>query len=140
MPLSTALIVVAALVVSAALAGATWRVLDGRRRQGTGTVDLSELGVRAGRVALVQFSTETCSRCPQARRMLKTAASEHPGVDVIDVDLTHRPDLATQHRVLSTPTTFLVGADTQVISRFVGMPRAADLAAALTALPTLQET
>ncbi|UNK69526.1 thioredoxin family protein [Microbacterium sp. H1-D42] len=139
MPLASALLVIAALVVIAAILGVVWRVRDGRRRRGAGTIDLSELGGRPGRLALVQFSTETCSRCPQVRRMLRSAASDRPSVDVLDVDLTHRPDLAARHHVLSTPTTLVVDADSRVTSRFVGVPRPADLAAALDALPALQE-
>lgn len=137
-PLSSALIAVAALVAVAVVAGVIWRVRDGRRRAGAGAVDLSDLGV-AGRVSLLQFSTETCTRCPQVRRMLQSVAAAHEGVDHVEVDLTHRPDLARRHRVLSTPTTFLIGADDTLIARFNGAPRRADIESALAGLPALQE-
>ncbi|MGN7976708.1 MAG: hypothetical protein BGN97_04690 [Microbacterium sp. 69-10] len=134
-----ALLVLAALVVIAAAAGVVWRARDGRRRGGSDVVDLTDLGVTAGRVTLVQFGTETCARCPQVRRMLQGIASALPAVDHVDVDLTHRPDLARAHRVLSTPTTFLIGADAVLVARFNGVPRRADVEAALSELPVLQE-
>ncbi|MFD5225207.1 TlpA family protein disulfide reductase [Microbacterium sp. NPDC058342] len=140
MPLASALISVAALVGVAVLVGVLWRVRDGRRRHGTGALDLAELGVRPGRVALVQFTTETCARCPQVRRMLQGLASALAAVDLVEVDLTHRPDLARRHHVLSTPTTFLVDADATLFARFNGVPRRVDVEAALSDLPALQET
>ncbi|GAA3925692.1 thioredoxin family protein [Microbacterium soli] len=141
MPLTSALLVVMALSVLAVVLGVIWRARDGRRRSGVDTpsADLAELGATAGRVALVQFSTDTCARCPQVRRMLQGIAADHPGVDHVDVDLTHRPDLARRHRVLSTPTVFLVDSRTTVAARFVGAPRRADVEAALTELSVLQE-
>lgn len=139
MPLSSALIALAALVVVAVATGVIWRAGDGRRRSGADAVDLTDLGVASGRVTLVQFSTETCARCPQVRRMLQGIATAHPGVDHADVDLTHRPDLAARHRVLSTPTTFVIGADGALVARFTGAPRPADVEDVLSELPVLEE-
>src|SRR5690606_39233249 len=140
MPASSALLALVVLVAAVILAGVIWRVRDGRRRDGSSAaVDLSDLGVAPGRVSLVQFSTETCTRCPQVRRMLQGVAAEHGGVDHVDVDLTHRPDLARRHRVLSTPTTFLIGPDDSLIARCNGAPRRADIESALADLPALQE-
>jgi thiol-disulfide isomerase/thioredoxin len=139
MPFSSALIALAALIAVAVAGGAIWRARDGRRRRGSDAVDLTDLGVAPGRVTLVQFSTETCARCPQVRRMLKGIASARPGVDHVDVDLTHRPDLAARHRVLSTPTTFVISADAALVARFIGAPRRTDVEAVLSELPALQE-
>ncbi len=140
MPLTSALLSLGALVLIAVVAGVIWRAADGRRRGGsTSAVDLADLGVTPGRVSLVQFSTETCTRCPQVRRMLQGVAAAHEGVDHVDVDLTRRPDLARRHRVLSTPTTFLIGADEALVARFTGAPRRGDIESALAELPALQE-
>ena len=139
MPLSTALLIAGALLAVTVAAGLVWRLRDGRRRRATGEVDIGRLGLLRGRAALVLFSTDTCSRCPLVRRMLRELASERGAIDVHDVDLTHRPDLASENRVLSTPTTLLVGADARVIARFAGVPRRADILAALDELPALQE-
>lgn len=140
MPLFPALLVLTALVAAAVLIGVVWRARDGRRSAGSDAVDLHDLGVTPGRTALVQFSTETCARCPQVRRMLREVASTRPDVDYIDVDLTARPDLARRHHVLTTPTTFLIAADATVTARFTGAPRRGDVDAALDELPTLQVT
>ncbi|GAA2892766.1 thioredoxin family protein [Microbacterium esteraromaticum] len=140
MPLSTALLTAGILLVITVAAGALWRLRDGRRRRASGVVDVARLGLLRDRAALVLFSTETCSRCPQVRRMLHALASERGAVDVHEVDLTHRADLASDNRVLSTPTTLLIGPDARVVARFVGVPRRDDIVAALNELPALQET
>lgn len=140
MPLATALLITGVLLAITVAAGLLWRLRDGRRRRATGAVDAVRLGLLRERAALVLFSTDTCSRCPQVRRMLRELASERGAIDVHDVDLTHRPDLASENRVLSTPTTLLVGPDARVVARFVGVPRRDDIIAALDELPALQET
>lgn len=140
MHLTTALLTVSALLIATVVVGIVWRLRDGRRRRASGSVDVSRLGLLRGRAALVLFSTETCSRCPQVRRMLHALASERGAIDVHDVDLTHRPDLAAENRVLSTPTALLVDANARIVARFVGVPRRDDISAALDELPELQET
>lgn len=140
MPLSSALGTVAVLLAATIGVGLVWRLRDGRRRRATGVVDVTRLGLLRERAALVLFSTETCSRCPQVRRMLRELASERGAIDVHDVDLTHRPDLASENRVLTTPTTLLIGADARVVARFVGVPRRDEMIAALDELPARQET
>ncbi|WP_313354834.1 thioredoxin family protein [Microbacterium sp.] len=140
MPLATALLITGVLLAITVAAGLLWRLRDGRRRRATGAVHVDRLGLLRERAALVLFSTDTCSRCPQVSRMLRELASARGAIDVHDVDLTHRPDLASEHRVLSTPTTLLVGPDARVVARFVGVPRPDDIIAALDELPALQET
>jgi len=140
MPLATALLMAGALLVATIGAGILWRLLDGRRRRAAGRADTARLGLQPERAALVVFSTETCARCPQVRRMLRAVAAEHGAIDVHDIDLTHRADLAAENRVLSTPTTLLVDADARVVARFVGVPRREAINAALDELPALQET
>ncbi|MGW9626907.1 thioredoxin family protein [Microbacterium sp. NPDC055521] len=140
MPLATALLITGLLLAITVAAGLLWRLRDGRRRRATGAVDADRLGLLRERAALVLFSTDTCSRCPQVRRMLRELAPERGAIDVHDVDLTHRPDLASENRVLSTPTTLLVGPDARVVARFVGVPRRDDITAALDELPAFQET
>lgn len=139
MPLLFALLIVVALLAVTVVAGVLWRLQDGRRRRGTGSVELHQLGLRSERVTLVQFSTETCARCPQVRRMLQSVASQHPDLDFVEIDLTHRADIARRHHVLSTPTTFLIGTDAVVHARFNGVPRRSDVEAALSERPALQE-
>ena len=72
---------------------------------------------------LLQFSTELCARCPGVHRTLggrrrRTAkASRH-----LDVDLTHRPDIAKHFHVLQTPTTLVLDRNGVVQTRFGGVP------------------
>lgn len=71
---------------------------------------------------LLQFSTEMCARCPGVHRMLSSVAAGHDGVRHLDVDLTHRPDIAKHFRVLQTPTTLILDRDGAVQSRIGGVP------------------
>lgn len=133
------LLAAAVLLLLATTIGATWRVLDGRARRGSGTiVDPDDVGLaRAafGEVAtLLQFSTETCARCPATRRLLTEVARSQPGVHHVEVDLTHRIDLASRFGVLATPTTLVLDRRRRVHSRIVGAPRPEAVAAALAPL------
>ncbi|WP_313480742.1 thioredoxin family protein [Microbacterium sp.] len=140
MPLTTALLMVGALLLVTVVIGLVWRAGDGRRRRAAGRLDVNRLGLEPGRATLVLFSTETCARCPQVRRMLHDVLAERDAIDVHDVDLTRRADLAAENRILSTPTTLLVDAQARVVARFVGVPRRDDIISALDELPALQET
>jgi len=125
-----ALAALAALLVLATVVGLVLRGREGRRRDGgdlrfdPADAEGAALGAAA---TLVQFSTETCARCPQVRRLLGSFASEDAGLAHIEVDLTHRPDLSARYRVLQTPTTF-------VRARFAGIPARESLTHALAAV------
>jgi thiol-disulfide isomerase/thioredoxin len=76
-----------------------------------------------GEVAtLLQFSTEMCTRCPGVHRVLSSIADDHEGVRHLDVDLTHRPDIARHFHVLQTPTTLVLDRHGVVQTRFGGTP------------------
>lgn len=101
-----------------------WQQNRPRRLNPTEAVDPqrfggTELGERA---TLLQFSTETCSRCPSVHRALSTIADGHDGVMHLDVDLTHRPDIAKHFHVLQTPTTLILDASGVIHTRFSGTP------------------
>lgn len=72
---------------------------------------------------LVQFSTVCCSRCPGTARQLAGVAAGYEGVRHVEVDLTHRADLADRFRVLQTPTTLILDADGRQSARIGGVPR-----------------
>ena len=117
----------AALLAAATALGLVWRSRQGVARSGSGdVVRPAELGVAAfgERATLVQFSTEFCARCPATGRLLTQLADEHDGTAHVEVDLTHRPDLAGRFRVTETPTTLLLDADGAVRARIAGLPRA----------------
>ena len=140
MSLVGALAIAAAVVLVAALAGILLRSRDGRRSSAP------ELRVAAEDIApaafapvatLVQFSTEVCARCPQVRRMLRDVADGYEQVEHAEIDLTHRPDLATRYGVLQTPTVFVVDDAGEVRARFHGVPPRAAITLALAEFPVL---
>ncbi|MFF2370348.1 TlpA family protein disulfide reductase [Agromyces sp. NPDC058110] len=85
-------------------------------------LDHDELGADA---TLVQFSTEFCSRCPATARQLAGIADDYAGVRHVEIDLTHRADLADRFHVRQTPTTLILRADGTTTARIGGVPRPA---------------
>ncbi|GAA2919548.1 thiol-disulfide isomerase/thioredoxin [Microbacterium keratanolyticum] len=137
MPVTTALLVAGALLVAATAIGLLWRARQGRMRVvDHERMDVADLAAheRGDRVTIVQFGTEFCARCPQVRRSLTEIAAQHPDVSHVDIDLTHRPDLATRYRVLQTPTTLLVDGDGRIRARFGGVPHRGEFTEALAAV------
>lgn len=132
-----ALGIAAVLLVLATAVGVVLRRRDGRRRDGgrlrfdPADATAAELGSRA---TLVQFSTEMCARCPQVRRLLGSYANDHDGLRLVEIDLTHRPDLSARYKVLQTPTTFVVDGAGTVRARFHGVPNRHALTEALAAV------
>ena len=126
MDLTIALFAIAALVVLAAAAGVVFRLTQGRARtvDSAEIVDPRRLGADAlgEEATLLQFSTEMCSRCPGVHRMLSEVADGREGVRHLDVDLTHRPDIAQHFRVLQTPTTLVLDRHGAIRTRFGGTP------------------
>ncbi|MER7798118.1 thioredoxin family protein [Microbacterium sp. NPDC096154] len=128
-----ALILIAAVMLTAMAIGLVLRRREGRARaaRGPAAVDPAGLDLAGAafgeRATLLQFSTEYCARCPAARRVLGRIAGEHEGVAHVDVDLTHRPDLTRRFGVLQTPTTLVVDAHGAVRARIGGAPRVHDV-------------
>ena len=116
------------LVAGTTAFGFVWRNAQGRiRHSDDGTVvRVSDLpGVRrfARGATLLQFSTEVCAPCKAAHVVLGDVASGRPGVDHVDLDLTHRPDLASRFNILQTPTTLILDRKGVVRARIGGAPR-----------------
>ena len=138
---------VAALAVASAL-GLVLRRRAGRFRAGrvrpsaSGALDgaapradvltEADLGGPLGEQAtLVQFSTPFCAPCRPTRQILGQVAGMVDGVSHIEVDAAERLDLARRLRINSTPTVLVLGPDGAVAKRAVGVPRQADVIAAL---------
>src|SRR4051794_11895309 len=88
-----------ALVAAASALGIWLRRRDGRVQTTDATTRVSPADVATTQpfgehATLLQFSTEFCARCPQTRTLLGALAEERPGVRHLDIDLTHRPDIA----------------------------------------------
>ncbi|MCT9001862.1 TlpA family protein disulfide reductase [Microbacterium memoriense] len=122
----------AALVLAALLAATLgiglylrWQQNRPRRQDPSEVVDPQRLGAEAlgERATLLQFSTEMCARCPGVHRTLAEIADDRDGVVHLDIDLTHRPDIATHFHVLQTPTTLILDGDGVIQTRFGGTPR-----------------
>jgi thiol-disulfide isomerase/thioredoxin len=149
---------VAALVVATAV-GLVLRRYSGRFRSTTGSVSTAadalaaaatttaggvraaapsdalteeDLGAGLGeRATLVQFSTAFCAPCRPTRQILAQVAGLVDGVVHIDIDATSRLDLVRRLRVNSTPTILVLGPDGVIAKRASGLPRKADVLAAL---------
>lgn len=119
-----ALLAIAILLAVTVFVGAYLRWLQSRpqRHIPHEVVEPQRLGAEAlGEVAtLLQFSTETCARCPGVHRTLSAIADSREGVAHLDVDLTNRPDIARHFHVLQTPTTLVLDRDGVIQTRFGG--------------------
>ncbi|MFT4234301.1 MAG: thioredoxin family protein [Microbacterium sp.] len=125
------------LVALATVIGVLLKKRDGRSKAVTthGAILPEDLALPADafgdRATLVQFSTVMCAKCPATRRLLVEEASRREGVVHVDVDLTHRADLATRFSVLQTPTTLVLDARGVPTARIAGAPTRATVIAAL---------
>ncbi|MEU9308494.1 thioredoxin family protein [Streptomyces sp. NPDC048256] len=87
-----------------------------------------ELGERA---TLVQFSSAFCAPCRATRRVLGEVADVVPGVTHIEIDAEAHLDLVRELDILKTPTVLVLDADGHIVRRATGLPRKADVIAAL---------
>jgi thiol-disulfide isomerase/thioredoxin len=86
------------------------------------------LGARA---TLLQFSSAFCAPCRATRQMLADVAGRSDGVAHVEVDVATRMDLARQLDIRRTPTVLVLGPQGQVTRRASGLPRRAEVVAAL---------
>ena len=101
-------------------------------RAGTEVLTEADLGRRLGRQAtLVQFSTAFCAPCRPTGQILAEVADMADGVTHVEIDAASRLDLVRRLRINSTPTVLVLGPDGAIVKRAVGLPRKADVIAAL---------
>jgi thiol-disulfide isomerase/thioredoxin len=92
----------------------------------------ADLGTGLGeRATLVQFSTAFCAPCRPTRQVLAGVAGMVDGVRHVEIDATTRLDLVKRLRIVSTPTILVLGPDGVIGKRASGLPRKADVIAAL---------
>jgi thiol-disulfide isomerase/thioredoxin len=116
----------------AASAQAATAVADEAGAAGSDVLTGSDLGTSLGeRATLVQFSTTFCAPCRPTRQILAAVAGMVDGVRHVEIDATTRLDLVRRLRILSTPTVLVLGPDGAIGKRAVGLPRKADVIAAL---------
>ena len=68
--------------------------------------------IREGTPVLLYFTTPTCVPCKTVQRPAIQRVSQQVGswVQVLEIDASQQPDLASQWGVMSVPTTFLIDA------------------------------
>ena len=120
--------ILAGLVIVATVIGLVARSRAGRVQEVRGfrLVRAAELGTKepfGSSATLVQFSTEMCSRCPATQALLIRTAEARGGVRHIEVDITHRPDIAKSFNILQTPTTLVLDNSGAIAARIGGAPR-----------------
>lgn len=132
-------VAVAALVLAAAL-GLVWRSRNGvlrtagpaREGADVARLDAAELGASLGeRATLLQFSSAFCAPCRATRRVLTEVADMVEGVTHVEIDAESHLDLVRRLNVLRTPTVFVLDASGAIVRRGSGLPRKADIVAAL---------
>lgn len=95
-------------------------------------VDVAQLGAQPGaRATVLQFSSAFCAPCRATRRILAEVAGIVDGVAHVEVDAESHLDLVNQLHVRRTPTVLVLDASGRIVSRASGVPRKADVIAAL---------
>ena len=136
------LIALAVALAAASVLGLVLRRRAGRFRAGRARPGMTspgpdvltgaDLGGPLGeRATLVQFSTAFCAPCRPTRQILAQVAGMMDGVTHVEVDAAARLDLARRLRINSTPTVLVLDPAGAIVTRAAGLPRKADVIAAL---------
>jgi thiol-disulfide isomerase/thioredoxin len=83
------------------------------------------------RATLLQFSSAFCAPCRATRRVLADVAQAVPGVVHVEVDAEHHLELVRKLGILRTPTTLVLDARGQEVSRAAGAPKKDEVIATL---------
>ncbi len=119
----------------ATVAGLVLRSRDGRLRRGDADGGWALAGVTPrsdDRVLLLQLSSPVCAPCRRTAELLTELQARRPGVAHHEVDVAERPEVARALDVLRTPTVVAFDRSGGELLRVSGVPRMADLEAALT--------
>jgi thiol-disulfide isomerase/thioredoxin len=97
---------------------------------------LRDVGVVPGAspVTLVQFSSAFCAPCRSTRVLLRDIAAGRPDVAHVEVDAESHLDEVRALDVRRTPTVLVVDAAGRVVGRASGLPRRAQVLAAVDAV------
>jgi thiol-disulfide isomerase/thioredoxin len=145
MSVTGGVIALGAVLIVATAVGMAWRRRAGRFRPGPaatagdtaaaaqdGALTEADLGSRLGeRATLVQFSTAFCAPCRPTRQLLAQVAGTVDGVTHVEIDAAERLDLVRRLHINSTPTVLVLDPGGAIVRRAVGLPRKADVIAAL---------
>ncbi|RUP05842.1 MAG: thioredoxin [Mycobacterium sp.] len=124
---------IAAALVAACLIGCVVNQRSGvlRDAKAGAEQDNSDLGLSETGPTVLHFSADWCGPCAAVRRVVDQVCADLPDVAHIEVDIDANPAAAKRLSVLSLPTTFIFDAQGRQRYRSAGVPKAADLQAAL---------
>jgi thiol-disulfide isomerase/thioredoxin len=94
-------------------------------------VDTSGLGLSDTGPTVLHFSAPWCGPCAGVRTVVEQVCAELPAVAHVEIDMDANPEAARRLSVLSLPTTIIFDADGRPRFRTHGVPKPADLRAAL---------
>jgi thiol-disulfide isomerase/thioredoxin len=136
-------VVTAGAAIAAALGLAAAAGLLHNRRSGVlreipvvADVDATGLGLSPNAPTIVHFTAVWCGPCAAVRRVIDQVCADLPGVAHVEIDMDADPDAARTLSVLSLPTTFIFDAEGRQRYRSAGVPKLADLTAAVQPLLT----
>lgn len=110
------------LAVATAL-GVWWRSGQGRvQREAATLIDAKYLDAKAA-ITIVMFSSEYCAYCPQQWRLIEDAVSAAGDLAMRSIDIAADGAISNRLAVTQTPTTLLVSAGGEVLSRIGGLAR-----------------
>jgi thiol-disulfide isomerase/thioredoxin len=96
------------------------------------SLSADQIGVELGEQAtLVQFSSAFCQPCRATRQVLEQITDMVPGVRHVEIDAESHLDLVRALDIRRTPTVFVLRADGTIARRAAGVPRKADVIAAI---------
>jgi len=133
---SSAVAVLAVTIAALGLAYVIGRLLTLRSgmlrdAKAAADVDTSDLGLSTTGPTVLHFSADWCGPCEAVRRVVDQVCTELPQVAHVELDMDANQAVAKRLSVLSLPTTIVFGADGRPRFRVSGVPKAADLRAAL---------
>ena len=128
-------IAAAAVLLAAAIFGLLRRARDGKvRAVSVSSPALETLGVRPGRITLLQFSSAFCAPCRATRVICAEVARTTPGVTHLEVDAESHLAAVRELGIRRTPTVLVISPDTTIVGRAEGTPTLAQVRAALGAV------
>ncbi len=139
----TGFYLVLAILISATAFGLWYRANNGRMRttdmhtagvdeHGGETIDAQTIGVTLGtRATLVQFSSAFCQPCRATRQILGEVSDMVEGVAHVDIDAEANLELVRALDIRRTPTVLVLDSAGRIRKRASGLPRKADVIAAL---------
>ena len=85
-------------------------------------------------VTFLQFSSEFCQPCRLTNKLLDEVTNSFPAICHIELDVVEHMDLVKTYGITRTPTTLIIDKSGTVHFRATGVPKKAELTAAVTDL------